>query len=153
DITPKSKMDMLSSIAYACGYLGNILAFAVCMSIVILAQLHIIPISIMTACKITFVITAIWCTMFSIPIMKNVKQIYGIKKEHRVIVNSIKRLGSTFKNIGKHKNLVIEGNLFVYTIENIKDAVKVLMDEQWDDVIKKAWIEMKKYDIKRERRH
>ncbi|KHD38279.1 ATP-dependent protease [Clostridium acetobutylicum] len=48
---------------------------------------------------------------------------------------------------------VIEGNLFVYTIENIKDAVKVLMDEQWDDVIKKAWIEMKKYDIKRERRH
>ncbi|AAK80689.1 UMF1 family MFS transporter [Clostridium acetobutylicum] len=123
DITPKSKMDMLSSIAYACGYLGNILAFAVCMSIVILAQLHIIPISIMTACKITFVITAIWCTMFSIPIMKNVKQIYGIKKEHRVIVNSIKRLGSTFKNIGKHKNLVIFLISYFFFIDGVNTII------------------------------
>lgn len=123
DVTPKNKMDMLSAIGYAAGYLGNILAFAICMSIVILAQFHVIPISVQTACKITFVITAVWCAIFSMPIIKNVKQVYGIEKENRVVVNSIKRLMSTFKNISEHKNLVTFLIAYFFFIDGVNTII------------------------------
>ncbi|PJI09334.1 MULTISPECIES: MFS transporter [Clostridium] len=123
DVTPKNKMDMVSSIGYAAGYLGNIMAFAICMSIVILAQLHVIPISIMTACKITFVITAVWCAIFSFPIIKNVKQVYGIEKEPKVLKSSIKRLISTFKNISEYKNLMIFLAAYFFFIDGVNTII------------------------------
>ncbi|MCR3760868.1 MFS transporter [Clostridium felsineum] len=123
DVAPKSKMDMISSIAYAAGYLGNILAFFICMSIVIAAQLKIIPISITLACKIVFVITAIWCLIFSLPIIKNVKQVYGIEKEPKVLKNSIKRLGHTLKNIKEHKNLVLFLIAYFFFIDGVNTII------------------------------
>lgn len=123
DVTPKNKMDMVSSIGYAVGYLGNIVAFAICMSIVILAELHVIPISIMTACKIAFLITAVWCAIFSLPIIKNVKQVYGIEKEPRILKSSIKRLTSTLKNIGKYKNLMIFLAAYFFFIDGVNTII------------------------------
>ncbi|WP_234121837.1 MFS transporter [Clostridium hydrogenum] len=123
DVTSKKKMDMLSAIGYSAGYLGNILAFTICMAIVIMAQMHIIPISIMTACKLTFVITAIWCAIFSIPIIKNVKQVYGIKKEAKVVASSVKRLVSTFKNIKEHKNLMIFLVAYFFFIDGVNTII------------------------------
>ncbi|WP_026884062.1 MFS transporter [Clostridium akagii] len=123
DVTPKPKMDMLSSIGFAAGYLGNILAFAICMSIVILAQMKIIPISIGVACKIDFVITAVWCTIFSLPIMKNVKQVYGIEREPNIVRNSFKRLGSTFKHIKSHKNIVTFLIAYFFFIDGVNTII------------------------------
>jgi UMF1 family MFS transporter len=123
DVTPKHKMDMLSSIGFAAGYLGNILAFSICMSIVILAQMKIIPISIGAACKIDFVITAVWCTIFSLPIMKNVKQVYGIEREPRIVANSFKRLGSTIKHIKSHKNIVIFLIAYFFFIDGVNTII------------------------------
>lgn len=48
---------------------------------------------------------------------------------------------------------IIEGDFYVYTITDIKDAVKILMDADWEDMLKKAKIEMKKYETNRERNH
>lgn len=123
DVTPKPKMDMLSSIGFAAGYLGNILAFAICMSIVILAQMKIIPISIGVACKIDFVITAVWCTIFSLPIMKNVKQVYGIEREPNIVGNSFKRLGLTFKHIKSHKNIVTFLIAYFFFIDGVNTII------------------------------
>lgn len=123
DVTPKHKMDMLSSIGFAAGYLGNILAFAICMSLVILAQMKIIPISIGSACKIDFVITAVWCTLFSLPIMKNVKQVYGIEREPRIVRSSFKRLGCTFKHIKSHKNIVAFLIAYFFFIDGVNTII------------------------------
>ncbi|MDP4143333.1 MAG: MFS transporter [Bacillota bacterium] len=123
DVTSKDKMDMLSSIGYAAGYLGNVVAFAICMTIVILAQLHIIPISIATACKLCFVITAVWCAIFAIPIVRNVKQVYGIEKEPAVLVNSFKRLALTIKNIGMYKNIVVFLIAYFFFIDGVNTVI------------------------------
>ncbi len=123
DVTPKYKMDILSSIGFAAGYLGNILAFAICMSIVILAQMKRIPISVVVACKIDFVITAVWCTIFSLPIMKNVKQVYGIEREPKIVANSFKRLGSTFKHIKNHKNIATFLVAYFFFIDGVNTII------------------------------
>ncbi|AJA47093.1 major facilitator superfamily [Clostridium pasteurianum DSM 525 = ATCC 6013] len=123
DVTPRKRMDMVSSIGFAAGYLGNILAFAICMSIVILASMKIIPISVLTACKISFIITAIWCALFSLPMIKNVKQIYGIEKEHKVVVKSFNRLFYTIKNIRQHKNLLIFLIAYFFFIDGVNTII------------------------------
>lgn len=123
DVTPKSKMNMVSTIGFAAGYLGNIVAFAICMSIVILSEFKMIPISIGASCKISFVITAVWCTIFSVPIIRNVKQVYGIEKEDNIVKNSFKRLSSTIKNIGKHKNIVLFLLAYFFYIDGVNTII------------------------------
>lgn len=123
DVTPRKKMDMVSSIGFAAGYLGNIISFAICMSIVILATMKILPIYVMTACRISFIITAVWCTIFSIPMIRNVKQIYGIKKEKKIVTNSFKRLFSTVRHISEHKNLLVFLISYFFFIDGVNTII------------------------------
>lgn len=123
DVTEKENMDMLSSIGFAAGYVGDIISFAICMVIVILAEKSLIPIDISTACKLCFIITAIWSVIFSLPILKNVKQVYGIEKEPKIVQNSFKRIFSTFKNIKKHKNLFIYLLAYFFYIDGVNTII------------------------------
>lgn len=123
DVTEKENMDMLSSIGFAAGYLGDIIAFAICMAVVILAQKQLIPVDISTACRLCFIITCIWTAVFSAPIIKNVKQIYGIERQPRIIYNSFKRLSSTFLHIKKHKNLFIYLLAYFFYIDGVNTII------------------------------
>lgn len=123
DVTEKENMDMLSSIGFAAGYLGNIIAFAICMMIVILAQKHFIPIDISTACKMCFIVTCVWTVIFSVPILKNVKQVYGIEREPKIVINSFKRIAATFANVKKHKNLFIYLLAYFFYIDGVNTII------------------------------
>ena len=123
DVTEKNRMDIISSIGFAAGYIGNLIAFAFCMVIVILSQLHKIPLSTSAAYKICFVITAIWCTVFSVPIIKNVKQEYGIEKEEKIVKNSFKRIYNTLKNIKKNKNLFVFLLAYFFFIDGVNTII------------------------------
>ena len=81
-------MDRISSLGYALGYIGSTIPFITCMVIVVLATVGIVPFSVETAYKISFVITVIWWAAFSIPIIKNVIQRYGIDPEPHYIRKS-----------------------------------------------------------------
>lgn len=123
DVTERENMDMLSSVGFAAGYLGNIIAFAICMMIVILAQKHLIPIDISTACRMCFIVTCVWSVIFSIPILKNVKQVYGIEREPKIVKSSIKRIIVTFMNIKKHKNLFIYLLAYFFYIDGVNTII------------------------------
>ncbi|GKX65241.1 permease [Clostridium sp. TW13] len=123
DVTDKKNMDMISSIGFAAGYIGDIISLALCMVIVLLAQKNIIPIDVATACRICFIITAIWCLLFSIPMIKNVKQVYGIDKENKVVTNSFKRLGKTLSNIRNHKNIFTFLLAYFFYIDGVNTII------------------------------
>jgi UMF1 family MFS transporter len=88
-----------------------------------LAGMHRLPISVGVACKISFIITAVWCTLFSVPIIKNVKQVYGIEKEPNIVKNSFKRLASTVKNISNHKNIVMFLLAYFFYIDGVNTII------------------------------
>ncbi|MDD3224582.1 MAG: MFS transporter [Clostridium sp.] len=123
DVTERNKMDMLSSIGYAAGYLGDVIAFSICIGIFMLANLHIVPISVYTACKICFIIAAVWCAFFSMPILKNVKQVYGIKKEKKIVKNSFKRMFFTLKNIKKNRNVFVFLIAYFFFIDGVNTII------------------------------
>ena len=76
DVTTKERMDKVSSAGFALGYIGSTIPFIISIAVVLLSQMKIIPISLPLACKITFLITAVWWLVFTIPILKNVNQVY-----------------------------------------------------------------------------
>lgn len=103
DIADESRMDKVSASGFALGYIGSTIPFILSMAVVLLTQQGILPLSISVACKITFLITALWWGGFTIPLLKNINQKYFIEREPKVIKNSFKRLVETFKNIKSNK--------------------------------------------------
>ena len=119
DVTEKERMDKVSSMGFALGYIGSTIPFIISIIIVLLSQNNILPISLSSACKITFLITAAWWGIFTIPLLKNVNQTYYIEKESHFIKNSFKRLFDTFKNIKSHKKIFIFLIAYFFYIDGV----------------------------------
>ncbi|MDF2890601.1 MAG: putative rane protein [Clostridia bacterium] len=125
DATKEERMDRVSTMGYAMGYIGSTIPFIICMALVIMAQFEVIPLTIEAACKIAFVITAIWWGAFSLPMLKNVHQVYGINVEPKPILNSFKRLASTFKNIRAHKTVFMFLIAYFFYIDGVDTIIKM----------------------------
>ena len=95
DVTSTERMDKVSSAGFALGYIGSTIPFIISIAIVMLTQSGILGIPISLACKIAFLITALWWGSFTIPLLRNVNQ----------IKNSFVRLGKTFKDIRYHRKI------------------------------------------------
>lgn len=125
DVTTEKRMDKVSTAGFAWGYIGSTIPFIVCMAIVILSQNKIIPLSMADASKTSFVLTAIWWGVFTIPILKNVNQVYGINVEPNPVAKSFKRLGKTFKNIKDHKALFMFLLAYFFYIDGVDTIIKM----------------------------
>lgn len=125
DVTTKERMDKVSTMGFAMGYIGSTIPFIISMTIVILAQFNKIPISIIIACKISFIITAIWWFLFTLPMLKRVNQIHGINIEPNPMRNSFKRMGATFKNIKQHKKVFLFLLAYFFYIDGVDTIIKM----------------------------
>ncbi|SHE68965.1 MFS transporter [Caloramator proteoclasticus] len=125
DVTSEDRMDRVSTMGYALGYIGSTIPFIICMIIVILAQFNKIPMSVYTASKISFIITAIWWGIFTIPMIKNVNQKYFIEPEKNPISASFRRIINTFKDIKKHKPLFIFLLAYFFYIDGVDTIIKM----------------------------
>jgi len=88
-------------------------------AIIVLAQNEVLPISTTLASKIAFLITAIWWGIFTIPMLKNVYQKYGIEREPKPLINSFKRLGKTMKEIRKYRALFLFLLAYFFYIDGV----------------------------------
>jgi UMF1 family MFS transporter len=125
DVSHEDKMDKISTLGYAMGYIGSTIPFIICIAILMLAQKGILPISIYSACKVSFVITALWWGLFTLPMLKNVKQLHFIEPESKPVVNSFKRIGKTFKNIKQHKSLFMFLIAYFFYIDGVDTIIKM----------------------------
>jgi UMF1 family MFS transporter len=125
DITTEDRMDRVSSLGFGYGYIGSTIPFIVCMAFVILAQQGILPISVTVAMKISFIITAIWWFVYTLPMMKNVQQVYGIEREPRPVANSFKRIAKTFADIRKHKTVFLFLIAYFFYIDGVDTIIKM----------------------------
>ena len=123
DVTTKERMDKVSSSGFALGYIGSTIPFIISIAVVLLSQMKILPISIPIACKITFLITAVWWLVFTIPILKNVNQVYYIEPEKEPIKKSFERLLKTLKAIKSHKNIFIFLIAYFFYIDGVDTII------------------------------
>lgn len=132
DITEEERMDKISTDGFAWGYIGSTIPFIICMAIIILAQNRIIPISVTNASKISFLITAIWWGAFTIPMIKNVHQVFGLETEEGIIVKSFKRMSNTIKNIKEHKPIMMFLIAYFFYIDGVGTIIKMATSYGYD---------------------
>jgi UMF1 family MFS transporter len=125
DVTDDDRMDRVSTTGYALGYIGSTIPFIIAMAIILLSQQGILPFGGYTTPKIAFAITAIWWLAFSMPMIKNVKQVYGIPREKHFIANSFKRLGKTFINIKAYKPAFLFLFAYFFYIDGVDTIIKM----------------------------
>ncbi|MBS4196133.1 MFS transporter [Lederbergia citri] len=125
DVTTEDRMNRVSARGYGLGYIGSTIPFIISIAIIILADNEIIPISVGLASKISFLITAIWWGLFTIPMFKDVHQRYYIEREPNPIVNSFKRLGGTFKDIRKYRTLFLFLLAYFFYIDGVGTIISM----------------------------
>ena len=103
DVTTDERMDYVSSFGYAWGYIGSCIPFTVGIVLILTT-----PFGLTTqhATQISFILTAIWWMMMTIPLMKNVKQTYYVEKVDHVVRESFKRVLVTMKKIKMNRQLL-----------------------------------------------
>ncbi len=125
DITTNERMDRVSSRGFSLGYIGSTIPFLISIAIIILAQNRILPISVSLASQIAFLITAAWWGIFTIPLLKNVRQVHFIKRESKPVINSFKRLGGTIKEIRKYQALFLFLLAYFFYIDGVGTIISM----------------------------
>jgi UMF1 family MFS transporter len=120
DITENSRMDRVSSSGFAYGYIASVIPFAISLGII-----FVIGQDTMLGYQLGFVITALWWGLFTIPLLRHVKQVHYIEKEPNLVKNSFKRLGKTFKNIKSHRTIMIFLIAYFLYIDGVGTIIKM----------------------------
>jgi UMF1 family MFS transporter len=101
DITTRRRMDMISAQGYALGYIGSVIPFIIVIALILSAGMDEgLPIE---EVQLGFVIVALWWILFSIPAIKNIKQLHFLPVPKSPIASSFQRLAETFRNIRQHR--------------------------------------------------
>lgn len=107
DVTNEDRMDQVSASGYAWGYIGSTVPFIAGFLFYLVSYFKWLPLEENTAISIAFFITIIWWMLFSIPLIKNVQQIYYIDNENKPVKNTFVRLFRTFKNIKQYRKIFL----------------------------------------------
>ncbi len=92
DVTTTERMDRVSSWGYAMGYIGGS-TIPFILSIILL---FLMGMDNMLAFKLVIVLTSLWWAVFSIPFLRNVRQIHYIQAQKGLVRSTLSNLLHTF---------------------------------------------------------
>jgi len=105
DVTTEERMDAVSSYGYGLGYIGgSTIPLLAAMALIMFGESFGIPGDL--ACQISFMITAIWWLVFTIPMWKNVHQVHSVDPEGNILRQTLRRMGGVLKRIRRSKGLI-----------------------------------------------
>jgi MFS transporter, UMF1 family len=123
DVTVNQRMNQISSKGFAMGYIGSTIPFLISIALIILAQQNMISISVPSASQIAFAITGLWWGIFTIPMLKNVQQIYYIDRVPNPITHSFKRLLKTILHIKGYRPLFLFLLAYFFYIDGVNTII------------------------------
>lgn len=125
DVTRNERMDEVSAKGFALGYVGSVIPFVFCIALITVSQLELIPMSVAAASRISFLITALWWIIFTLPMFKHVKQSHWVERQPRIIYTSFKRLGDTFKEIRKYRGIFLFLVSYFFYIDGVGTIISM----------------------------
>lgn len=102
DVTTDENMDTVSSYGYAWGYIGSCLPFIIGIYLILVQPFGL---DIFKATQISFIITAFWWLLLSLPLLKNVKQVHYLEDHKNQFKEVFIRISNTLKKIHQNRNL------------------------------------------------
>ncbi|MGN0388188.1 MAG: MFS transporter [Suilimivivens sp.] len=117
DVTGEERMDRVSSLGYAFGYIGSCIPFV--LSLVVVLGAGAIGITMEMAMGIAFLITAGWWVLMTIPLLKTYRQKHYVEKRKGAVKESFARIGRTFLNVKKEKKVFLFLLAFFFYIDGV----------------------------------
>ncbi len=141
DVTKPHRMDRLSAWGFAMGYIGgSTIPFILSIAIVFAATLDpvvnwyaatfpalaaSIPADIMSY-KLSILLVVIWWSLFSIPFLKNVKQVYYVEdKPSNIVKDAFGNMIRTFKSICKDKRILCFILAYFFYIDGVDTIISL----------------------------
>ena len=126
DVTTPDRMDKISGYGFAFGYIGgSTIPFLISIALITFGSNF--GINLTLAVKISVVITAIWWGLFTIPFLKNVKQLYGIEKpkSHPIFRSAFGAVLATAKKIYLDKRLFFFILAYFFYIDGVGTVMRM----------------------------
>ena len=121
DATEQERYDEVSSQGYAWGYIGSCIPFIACLVIVLFGSSF--GIGQLDGIRISFVITAAWWLVFSVPVLRDVHQTHFKAREAHLFRHTLKGLAGTCKKIARDKRLLMYMLAFFFYIDGVHTII------------------------------
>lgn len=104
DVTDISRMDRVSSVGYGLGYIGGS-TIPLIISLVLIQFGSSFGIATIPATKFSFILTAVWWFVFSIPMLRHVHQKHAIAVSSNMMLHTLSNMKQTLSMIIKNKSV------------------------------------------------
>lgn len=117
EVTTWERMDKVSSLGYAYGYIGSVIPFVICLGIVL--GYEMVGISQVTALIIAFGITAVWWVLCSVPLIQKYRQKAYQPSKGNPVADTFRQLWKTFREAKSQKHIFLYLLAFFFFIDGV----------------------------------
>ena len=118
DITTEERMDRVSTLGYGLGYIGGS-TIPLVLSLLLIQFGDAIGIGTMLATRISFLLTAGWWLVFTLPMLRHVHQKHGIDPERNIVLHTLRNVKDTCCMILKNKSVVFFIIAYFFYIDGV----------------------------------
>ncbi len=117
EITTEERMDKVSSMGYAFGYIGSVIPFILCLVLVLMYDSF--GLTQGTAMVIAFIITSCWWLLCTLPLLKGYRQTAFVASEKSPLGDTFRQLGKTIRDVKKEKHIFLYLVSFFFFIDGV----------------------------------
>lgn len=117
EITTDQRMDNVSSLGYAFGYIGSVIPFILCLILVLCSDSF--GLSMGSAMILSFLITAIWWAVLSVPLLKSYRQTAFVEHQGAPLTDTFHQLARTFREAKSEKHVFVYLIAFFFFINGV----------------------------------
>lgn len=120
DVTTRNRMDRVSAWGYAMGYIGgSTIPFVLSIGILLIMGMDN-PMAV----KASVLLTVVWWAVFSIPMLRNVKQVHFVETPRTELVrNTLRNLSSTARAILRDHGMVVFMIAYFFYIDGVNTVI------------------------------
>lgn len=121
DVTTPERMDKVSAWGYAAGYIGgSTIPFIISIAVMMLLNQSIL------SYKIAILIVVVWWTVFSIPFLKNVKQVHSVEEPPAKLAKAaFANAWRTLKDIFRDKKILVFIIAYFFYIDGVDTIISM----------------------------
>lgn len=128
EVAPPGEGDRVSVLGFALGYLGGGLLFAGCVALVLMPQTFGFA-DAGAAVRFSFLLTAAWWALFSIPLLRGVREpALAVPPVARAFAEGVREIVRTLRAIARHRDAALFLVAYWLYIDGVDTVVRMAVD-------------------------
>lgn len=117
EVTSEQRMDKVSSMGFAFGYIGSVIPFILCLVLVLMPGAF--GLTQGSAMVIAFLITALWWVGCTVPLLRRYEQTAFVTAQKSPVLDAFRQLGRTIRDVKKEKHIFVYLLAFFFFIDGV----------------------------------